>query len=123
MFLSSHLMHELALCADRVVIIGQGRLLADAPVTEIVERSARAGTVRVRTSDPERLARALLDLGADVEPQAGGVLQVRGTTVDEVGAAAGRCGATVLELATDGGSLEDAYLELTAGAVQYLGTR
>jgi ABC-2 type transport system ATP-binding protein len=122
-FLSSHLMHELALCADRVVIIGQGRLLADAPVAEIVERSARAGTVRVRTDEPELLARALLELGADVEATGPGTLQVRGTTVDEVGATAGRCGATVLELATDGGSLEDAYLELTAASVEYRGTR
>ncbi|WP_315096963.1 ATP-binding cassette domain-containing protein [uncultured Cellulomonas sp.] len=122
-FLSSHLMHELALCADRVVIIGQGRLLADAPVTEIVERSARAGVVRVRTHEPELLARALLELGAEVESNEPGTLQVRGTTVDEVGAAAGRCGAVVLELSTDGGSLEDAYLELTAASVEYRGTR
>ena len=120
-FLSSHLMHELALCADRVVIIGAGRLLADAPVQEIVDRSARAGTVRVRTTDPDALARALLAAGADVAPQGPGVLHVRGASVDEVGAAAGRCGTTVLELAAEGGSLEDAYLELTADAVRYRG--
>ena len=119
--LSSHLMHELALCADRVVIIGRGRLLADATVQEIVDRSERAGTVRVRTANPEVLARALVALGADVAPQGPGVLHVRGTTVDEVGAAAGRCGATVLELSTEGGSLEDAYLQLTADSVEYRG--
>lgn len=118
-FLSSHLMHELALCADRVVIIGRGRLLADATVQDIVERSERAGAVRVRTTDPEPLARELLALGAQVVPQEGGVLQVRGTSVDEVGTAARRCGATVLELATESGTLEEAYLQLTGDAVEY----
>jgi len=117
--LSSHLMHELALCADRVVIIGRGRLLADASVPEIVAMSERAGTVRVRTSEPEPLLRALLEQGVHVTPQEPGVLQVRGTTVDEVGAAARRCGVTVLELSTEAGSLEDAYLQLTADAVEY----
>ncbi len=117
--LSSHLMHELALCADRVVIIGRGRLLADASLPEIVERSERAGTVRVRTTGPEVLARALREAGADVVPHEPGVLHVRGTSVDEVGALAGRCGVTLLGLTTEGGSLEDAYLQLTADDVEY----
>jgi ABC-2 type transport system ATP-binding protein len=117
--LSSHLMHELALCADRVVIIGRGRLLADASVQEIVARSEQAGAVRVRTTDPEPLARELLALGAEVAPQDGGVLEVRGASVDDVGTAARRCGATVLELGTESGSLEDAYLQLTGDAVEY----
>ncbi|MHA7134681.1 ABC transporter ATP-binding protein [Oerskovia turbata] len=119
--LSSHLMHELSLCADRVVIIGQGQLLADATVPEIVERSERAGTVRVRTTDADRLTSALTALGAQLVRADRDALMVRGVSVEEVGAAAARCGATVLELATDGGSLEDAYLELTADAVQYRG--
>ncbi len=117
--LSSHLMHELALCADRVVVIGRGRLLADASVQEVVDRSERAGTVRVRTTDPERLARELLAAGAEVTPQEGGALLVRGATVDDVGTAAQRCGAAVLELAAEQVSLEDAYLQLTADAVEY----
>ncbi|WP_250444690.1 ABC transporter ATP-binding protein [Actinotalea sp. C106] len=117
--LSSHLMHELALCADRVVIIGRGRLLADATVQEIVARSERAGTVRVRTTEPEALARELLAAGAQVAPQDGGALQVRGVSVDDVGTAAGRCGATVLELGSESGSLEEAYLQLTGDAVEY----
>ncbi len=117
--LSSHLMHELALCADRVVIIGRGRLLADASVAEIVARSERAGAVRVRTTDPEMLARELLAAGAQVTPDAGGVLQVRGATVDDVGSAARRCGVTVLELGAESGSLEDAYLQLTGDSVEY----
>lgn len=117
--LSSHLMHELALCADRVVIIGRGRLLADASVQEVVDRSERAGTVRVRTTDPELLSRELLAVGAQVAPQQGGVLHVRGASVDDVGTAARRCGVTVLELATESGSLEEAYLQLTGDSVEY----
>ena len=118
-FLSSHLMHELALCADRVVIIGRGRLLADASMQEILHQSERAGLVRVRTTGPDVLAQALLRHGADVVAQQDGVLHVRGMSLEEVGATAGRAGATVLELAAESGSLEDAYLRLTADSVQY----
>ena len=117
--LSSHLMHELALCADRVVIIGRGRLLADASIAEVLHRSGSAGLVRVRTTEPDTLARELRQLGADVAPQPDGALHVRRVPVEEVGAAAGRAGATVLELAAEVGSLEAAYLELTSGSVQY----
>ncbi|MFD6166468.1 ABC transporter ATP-binding protein, partial [Oerskovia sp. NPDC060287] len=120
-FLSSHLMHELSLCADRVVIIGKGRLLADASVSELVQRSEHASTVRVRTTDPDLLTKVLVGLGAEVVPHDNGVLNVQGASVDDVGGAAARCGATVLELAADGGSLEDTYLHLTADAVQYRG--
>jgi ABC-2 type transport system ATP-binding protein len=118
-FLSSHLMHELALCADRVVIIGRGRLLADASIQEILQRSAGAGLVRVRTTGPDLLVQALVRLGADVAPQPDGALHVRGLSAEEVGAAAGRVGVTVLELSAEAGSLEAAYLELTSGSVQY----
>jgi len=124
--LSSHLMHELALCADRVVIIGRGRLLADATVQEIVDRSEKAGVVRVRSTHPEHLANALRALCVEVLPPdpggAPGELRVRGASVDQVGAAAGRCGTTVLELATENASLEDAYLQLTADSVEYQAT-
>ncbi|WP_432544658.1 ABC transporter ATP-binding protein [Kineococcus sp. SYSU DK002] len=117
--LSSHLMHELALCADRVLVVGRGRLLADDPVEEIVRRSASAGRVRVRTTGPDVLAGALRRLGAEVDAQPDGALLVRGATVEDVGSAAGREGVTVLELAAQGGSLEEAYLELTAGSVEF----
>ncbi len=118
-FLSSHLMHELALCADRVVVIGRGRLLADATVAELLERSRGAGLVRVRTTEPDALAQALVRDGAVVTGQPDGALHVRGTSAEEVGAVADRVGATVLELATEAGSLEAAYLELTSGSVEY----
>jgi ABC-2 type transport system ATP-binding protein len=118
-FLSSHLMHELALCADRVVIVGRGRLLADASMQDIIKQSERAGLIRVRTTEPDLLAQALSQLGAEVIPQENGVLHVRRATLEQVGAVAGRVQATVLELAAEVGSLEDAYLQLTADSVQY----
>ncbi|MFD0483078.1 ABC transporter ATP-binding protein [Kineococcus sp. GCM10028916] len=118
-FLSSHLMHELALCADRVVIIGRGRLLADASVEDVRRRSRSAGLVRVRSTDPDVLARALTQLGAEVVGQHDGALHVRGLSAEEVGAAAGRAGTVVLELGSEGGSLEEAYLDITSGAVQH----
>lgn len=118
-FLSSHLMHELALCADRVVVIGRGRLLADATVADLLERSRGAGLVRVRTTAPDALAQALVGEGAVVTAQTDGSLHVRGASVEEVGAAAARTGGTVLELAAEAGSLETAYLELTGGSVEF----
>ncbi|GAA0316236.1 ATP-binding cassette domain-containing protein [Kineococcus aurantiacus] len=118
-FLSSHLMHELALCADRVVVVGRGRLLADASVPELLERSRGAGLVRVRTTGPDALAQALRRSGAEVTAQPDGALHVRGTSAEQVGAVAGRVGVTVLELAAETGSLEAAYLELTGGSVEY----
>ncbi|WP_369068267.1 ATP-binding cassette domain-containing protein [Kineococcus terrestris] len=118
-FLSSHLMHELALCADRVVVVGRGRLLADATVAELLERSRGAGLVRVRTTDPAVLAEALARAGAEVAAQPDGSLHVRGASAEEVGAAAGRVGSTVLELAAEAGSLEAAYLELTSGSAEH----
>ncbi|WP_369053256.1 ATP-binding cassette domain-containing protein [Kineococcus terrestris] len=118
-FLSSHLMHELALCADRVVVVGRGRLLADATVAELLERSRGAGLVRVRTTDPAVLAEALARAGAEVAAQPDGSLHVRGASAEQVGAAAGRVGATVLELAAETGSLEAAYLELTSGSAEH----
>ncbi|GAA2024601.1 ATP-binding cassette domain-containing protein [Pseudokineococcus marinus] len=117
--LSSHLMHELALVADRVVVIGRGRLLADATLEELVERSGGAGVVRVRTSGPDVLAAALRGRGAVVDDAGGGVLHVRGVPGDEVGAVAARSGVVVLELAGEVGSLEQAYLALTDDAVPH----
>jgi ABC-2 type transport system ATP-binding protein len=118
-FLSSHLMHELALCADRVVVVGRGRLLADASVAELLERSRAAGVVRVRTTVPDRLAPALVRAGAAVAVEPDGALHVRGASLEEVGAVAAEVGATLLELTAEAGSLEAAYLELTGGSVEH----
>jgi len=117
--LSSHLMHELALVADRVVVIGRGRLLADATLDELMTRSGGGGLVTVRSSAPAVLAAALLAGGAQVDDGGDGSLHVRGVTGEEVGAVAARAGVALLELATRAGSLEQAYLTLTADAVEH----
>ncbi|WP_156253548.1 ABC transporter ATP-binding protein [Pseudactinotalea terrae] len=118
-FLSSHLMHELAECADRVVVIGQGRLLADDDLDTVMARSARSGVVRVRSTDSARLAGAARGVGATVRAVGTDVLEISGLSAEAVGAAAAELGIAVLELSTVAGTLEEAYLDLTAGAVEY----
>ncbi|WP_454085164.1 ATP-binding cassette domain-containing protein [Georgenia sp. Marseille-Q6866] len=117
--LSSHLMSELAETASRVVVIGQGRLLADEDLDTLVAATARAGVVRVRATDAATLARALERRGTPVTLGEDGVLEVAGTDAAAVGALAAGLGVTLLELSTVSGTLEDAYLGLTAGAVEY----
>ncbi|WP_413451874.1 ATP-binding cassette domain-containing protein [Georgenia phoenicis] len=119
--LSSHLMSELAETASRVVVIGQGRLLADEDIDTLVAATARAGVVRVRATDASALAHALERRGASVTLEEGRVLEVAGSDAGAVGALAAGLGITLLELSTVSGTLEDAYLGLTAGAVQYRG--
>ena len=121
-FLSSHLMSELAETASRVVIIGQGRLLADEDLDSLLAATARAGVVRVRTSDPATLGSALERLGATVSRPEADVLEVAGSDAGAVGALATRLGVDLRELSTVSGTLEEAYLSLTAGAVQYRAT-
>ncbi|AEE45224.1 ABC transporter ATP-binding protein [Cellulomonas fimi] len=121
-FLSSHLMSEMALTADHLVVIGRGRVVADAPVADVV---ALAGppAVRVRTPDVRRLA-ALLAAAPGVELTSTGpdVLDVAGATAPQVAALAAGAGIVLHELAPVQASLEDAYLELTGDAVEYRAT-
>ncbi|GEK20923.1 ATP-binding cassette domain-containing protein [Cellulomonas xylanilytica] len=117
--LSSHLMSEMALTADHLIVIGRGRVVADAPVEEVVSRAGVAG-VRLRTPDAPRLA-ALLGREAGVEVTSTGtdLLQVTGTTAPAVSAVAAAAGIALHELAPVTASLEDAYLQLTGGEVEY----
>ena len=121
-FLSSHLMSEMALTADHLVVIGRGKVVADAPVADVV---ALAGppTVRVRTPDVRRLA-ALLATEPDVELTSGGqdLLDVTGTTAPQVAALAASAGIVLHEISSVRASLEDAYLHLTGDAVEYRST-
>jgi ABC-2 type transport system ATP-binding protein len=116
---SSHLMSEMQLIADRVVIIGRGRLIADAEVDEVL-RGLGGARVRVRTPQPEELRRALLDR-ADVEHSAPGELDVTGLSAGEIGDLAHEVGVRVHHLAEVEQSLEHAYLSLTEGSVDYHG--
>jgi ABC-2 type transport system ATP-binding protein len=120
---SSHLLAEMANTADRLVVIGRGRLIASTTVTEFVSRSG-SGTVRVRSPQVDTLKELLTGAGIDVESEPDGTaLAVRGAAIDVVGELAARNGITLHELSTRQASLEDAYLRLTDGDVEYRAAR
>jgi ABC-2 type transport system ATP-binding protein len=116
-FLSSHLISELALTADHVIVLGRGSVLADAPIAEL-GALAQASRVFVRTPEPDRLARLLASTGATVTV-AGDVLTVDGMSMSMVGDLAVAIAAPVHELREETASLEDAYRALTDDAVEY----
>jgi ABC-2 type transport system ATP-binding protein len=109
-FVSSHLMAEMAL-ADHLVVIAAGRLVADTGVGEFV-RSAAAARVRVRSPQRDRLAGLLRAAGAVVEPDAGGALLVGGSDATAVGEVAARHGVVLNELVVHEVSLEEAFMDL-----------
>jgi ABC-2 type transport system ATP-binding protein len=116
--LSSHLMSEMARTADRLIIIGRGRLIAQTTV----ERFLAEGTgnrVRVRTPQADELAALLQARGANVMRDADGALKISGASTDDVGALARANGVTLHELSSQQVSLEQRYLELTAASVDY----
>ncbi len=117
-FVSSHLMSEMQLTADHLVVIGRGRLLTDAPLAEVLGNSAWTA-VRVRAPHPEDLVSALAAEDAQVERTAANELVVSGVPIERVGELAHRSGVALHELSTRDASLEQAYRELTADSVQY----
>ena len=116
-FLSSHLMSELALTVDRLIIIGRGRLIADTTVDELL--NAAGASVRARSPQSGALAELLEAGGATIVRRTGDTLVASGVTTDQVGELARANGLTLLELVAERASLEDRYLELTGGAVDY----
>lgn len=118
-FLSSHLMSEMALTADHLIVIGRGRLVADAPMSEILAR-AQASTVRVRTPMDAELAAALHTRpGIELTRVADNVFEVTGSTAEEIAACAAAAGVVIHELTPVQTSLEEAYMRLTADDVEY----
>ncbi|MGW0362814.1 ATP-binding cassette domain-containing protein [Streptomyces sp. NPDC002990] len=115
---SSHLMAETASFVDHLVVLGQGRLLADASIAEFIDASSTP-RVRLRTSDPVRLRAALARDGFHLVAAEGGRWTVEGLRAEAVGALAAREGVPMLELSDDRASLEEAYLDLTADRVQF----
>jgi ABC-2 type transport system ATP-binding protein len=120
-FVSSHLMSEMALTADEVIIIGRGRFLAQQPVAEITAQSA-AHFVRVRSPQLEQLRSALDGDGADTAPGDDGSLTVRGIGREAVGEIAARHGIVLHELADQTASLEEVFMELTNSELEYSGS-
>jgi ABC-2 type transport system ATP-binding protein len=138
---SSHLMNEMAVTADYLVVIGKGKLLADAPTEEVIARGS-GQTVRVRTPDPDRLTELIKAEGGSAVATANGgtantsaantggaattgqqddapVLTVSGLPAARIGELAASSGIVLHELTPQLASLEDAFLELTAGSLEY----
>ena len=120
-FVSSHLMSEMAQTATRLVVIGRGRLIADTTVAGFV---ALAGghTVIVRTSEPDRLSALLAGPDITLTPEGRDALIVDGLTTHQIGTAAGAAGIPLFELANQHTSLEEAFMEMTHDAVEYHAT-
>lgn len=117
-FLSSHLMSEMAVTADRLIIIGRGRLIAETTVADFLAGGA-GNFVRVRSPDAAALAALLRSQGAEVSRHGHDTLQVTGVSSDTVGAIARANGITLLELTAHQASLEQRYMELTRDSVDY----
>ncbi|MBF4994547.1 ATP-binding cassette domain-containing protein [Arthrobacter gandavensis] len=117
-FISSHLMSEMAVTADHLIVIGRGRILADAPI-ETVLTGGRTERVLVRTDDADALAAALAADGAEVRREASDELTVLGMPARRIAEAAFSRGILITGLIPQQETLEDAYLELTGGEVEY----
>jgi len=116
-FVSSHLMSEMALTADHLIVVGQGRLIADASTAEIVARSS-ANYVRVRSPQSSRLGALLHESGAVVRAHEG-ALDVTGADCAAVGDLAARHGIAIHELSSQAASLEAAFMELTRDSTDF----
>ncbi len=117
-FVSSHLMSEMAVTADRLIVVGRGRLIADASTQEIIDRSA-VQSVTVRTPTPAKLRDLLLARGAVVDAGADGTLLVAGLDAACVGDLAADHGIRLRELSTRSASLEEAFLKLTQDSTDF----
>ncbi|MFE4017106.1 ATP-binding cassette domain-containing protein [Streptomyces sp. NPDC059101] len=121
-FASSHLLSEMALTADELVVIGRGRLIAAQPVEEFIAAYTRSEVV-VRTAGAEALLAELGAQGATARREGPDTVVVECLDADQVGELATRAGVRVRELHTRQSSLEDAFLAATAEAGQYTGQR
>jgi ABC-2 type transport system ATP-binding protein len=118
-FVSSHLMSEMAVTADQIIVIGRGKFITQGSVDDLTANAN--GTVLVRTSDNVKLTSIIESLNGTVRQEHDDELTVGLLTSDEIGQAAFGAGITVLELTPQRASLEDVFMELTAGAVEFGG--
>ena len=115
---SSHLISEMSLTADRLVVIGRGRLIAETSVADFVNRNGPRA-VRLVTPDPTEFTAVLIATGANVGVVEGGSLTVEGATATQIGDLAARHGLRIYELVPITASLEDAFMELTQDEVEF----
>jgi len=120
-FLSSHLMSEMALTADHLIIIGQGRLIRDVSLNDFVDEWSK-NTVRVRSPEATRLREVVLGPDVRVSSDEPSVLEIDGLTAAQVGRIAARNGVELHELTTEKTSLEEAFMDLTRDQTEYRAT-
>ncbi|GAA0690166.1 ABC transporter ATP-binding protein [Kitasatospora atroaurantiaca] len=115
---SSHLMSEMALTADHLVVIGRGRLLADSTTPDFIDRHGRS-RVRVRAVDAEKLAALLSGSRLAAEPVDGGAWEVTGAEPESIASLAAANGVVLYEITVQQDSLEEAFMRMTADSVEY----
>jgi len=117
-FVSSHLMSEMALTADRLIVIGRGRLIADASVSEVIASSS-TNHLRVVSPQAPQLRTLIEGQGGIVTTEAGDVLAVTGLQCRDVGVLAAQAGLTLYELSPQEASLEEAFMEMTRDSADF----
>jgi ABC-2 type transport system ATP-binding protein len=117
-FVSSHLMSEMALTADHLIVIGRGRLIADASVADFVAGASKP-LVHVRSPQGEELKNVLVGPDVSVSIVEPGLFEVSGLTAAQVGEAAALHGIILHELSPHQASLEEAFMDLTRGELEF----
>jgi len=117
-FLSSHLMSEMAVTADHLLVIGRGRIIAAGPVQQVID-SVTGAAVRVRSPRATELVDLVRTDGVTVTSEEAGTLELRGITAESIGEVAAAHGIVLHELSPRSASLEEAYMSLTQDAVEY----
>lgn len=117
-FVSSHLMSEMALTAEHVIVVGRGRLMADMPMAELIAQ-ASSDVVMVRSPQASTLAKALAGPDVVVATTEPGLLEVSGRSAAEIGDLARELGVSLHGLAPRQASLEEAFMEMTRDEVEY----
>jgi ABC-2 type transport system ATP-binding protein len=117
-FLSSHLMSEMALTAEHLIVIGKGRLIANASVAELTAQASRK-VVRVRTQHATKLRELITGPEVSVTGLEPGLLEVQGLTSTEIGQVAFDNGMPLEELTPVQASLEEAFMDITQDAVEF----
>jgi ABC-2 type transport system ATP-binding protein len=118
-FLSSHLMSEMAQTAEHLVIVGRGRVIADTTVEDVVAQASVGATVHVRSPQAHALREALAGEGVGIESRERGTLDVSGLSAERIGELAAQRQLTLHELTPQRASLEEAYMRLTGDSVEY----
>jgi ABC-2 type transport system ATP-binding protein len=121
-FVSSHLLGEMADTADRLVVIGRGRVIADSTVEEFVDGMVSDAVV-VRSSEAARLRALLSSPGVTITADSQDALHVRGLSTDQIGRAAWQANIPVLELSVARGSLEEAFMQATNDSTEFVSAR